>query len=456
MSTTSDKVSSARRSPRRWPRRLLVGILLAVVLAGGGLAAWFYVLGPQPPQVAGLEDDPGAARDVAEARAAVKRWPFRASKWGRLGLILGAYNFNREAIACVARAGQLSPSNPRWPYLEGYYEVEFDLDRAVTLLQRSVQLDGSVAVAHLLLAETLLRAGRADEAEQQFQLVLRQDPENARALLGMGRIADDRDDLAASCDYLSRSATAAPRVRETHVLLAKVYERRGDRHQADKEQRFAETLGPATQWPDPYYRLEGQSLRGQKFVFKRASKFLAENDPEEAIRLLNELPKTGAGAVRANELLGHAYLHLGDRDAAVKAFQEALRLKPDSVQALSSLGTTLQEQGDPSAAAEQFRKVLQLKPNDPATHYRLGTCLEKQHQTKEAVAEYRAAVRLRPTYVAAHKALGTLLLASGQDAEAVASLEQACELAPKDAEARQRLADARARRDGTKKADKKH
>ena len=100
----SDTASNppGRQAVRRWARRLLTWSLLSVALAVGVFVVWFYLLGPQPPVVALPDDDPGAALDIAEVRSEVKKWPFRASKWGRLGMVLRAYGFKPEAITCIA------------------------------------------------------------------------------------------------------------------------------------------------------------------------------------------------------------------------------------------------------------------------------------------------------------------------------------------------------------------
>src|SRR5437868_304205 len=93
---------SGRQPARRWRRRLLAWGLLSGALGVGVFVVWFYVLGPQPPEIAVPADDPGAALDLVEAGSEVQKWPFRASKWGRLGMVLSEYGFEREAITCFA------------------------------------------------------------------------------------------------------------------------------------------------------------------------------------------------------------------------------------------------------------------------------------------------------------------------------------------------------------------
>jgi tetratricopeptide (TPR) repeat protein len=363
-------------------------------------------------------------------------------------LILGEYGYDREAIACFARAGQLSPRSPRWPYLQGLYEIGFDLDKAAALLQRSAELETSVAAPRLLLGKTLLRIGQVDEAHQQFQYVLERDPENAQALLGMGRVAIERGDFASARDYLKQSVALAGRIQETHSLLANIYQRLGEETLANKQLTLAKSLSSKSHFPDPYNHLD-ETLRGHKFVILRARSLIAENRAAKAIDLLKELPQTADGAATTNACLGNAYLKLGEFDSAVSCYREALRLKPDSVEVLNALGAALEDHGDFGTAAAEFRKVIALK-RDAAAHYHLAQCLEKEHRNEDAISEYKAAARIQPGFALAHKALGMLLQASGQDAEAVASLTQASKLLPEDQEIRRSMEVSRARIDESK------
>jgi len=73
--------------------------------------------------------------------------------------------------------------------------------------------------------------------------------------------------------YLERSVQFAPQFRSAHTLLAEVCRRLGDQQQADQQQELAARLSPNMNWPDPYIELGGKSLRGQKQIVNRATRF---------------------------------------------------------------------------------------------------------------------------------------------------------------------------------------
>jgi tetratricopeptide (TPR) repeat protein len=296
-----------------------------------------------------------------------------------------------------------------------------------------VQLDGSVSTPRLALAETLIRLGRADEAEDHLQFALRTDRENPRALFGMGCVANDRGDLPASRDYLQHSARLAPNFKSAHTLLAEVYRRLGDQEQANRERALAASLSPKMHWPDPYSTLIGPPLRGQKEVIDRANALLKENRAQESLQLLKEMPPGSDQWYRKHLQFGRAYEKLGDYDAAEKAFREALRLKPGSLEVLAGLGITLQRQGNFSAAAEQFRKALEIKPDAANLYFRLGRCLDRLDDRAGAIEAMQNSVRYKPDAPIAYRELAKLLKLEGRTSEARAALEHALELEPNDA-----------------------
>jgi tetratricopeptide (TPR) repeat protein len=432
---------------RRRRRRLWLAVALAAALAVGipvGQRVWLWLHVPEPPDVVVVDAGSGVAEDVAEARARVKQHPLSAAAWGHLGLVLHLYSFSPEAVACYAQAEVLEPGNPRWPYLQGLIRSTSDPESSLPFLERAVRLGGTVPTPRLRLGEVLLRCGRPDEAEEHFLRVLEREPANPRALLGLGQVASDRDDLAASLENLQRSANGAPRVKATHLLLAEVHQRRGDTVAAAAERRLAAGLPDAASWPDPYREVV-EGVRSEPARIGQARMLRQQGRNPEALTVLQGALRDYPEAYRVRLELGRVNLSLGDANAAEQAYREAVRLKPDSAEAHFEWGMALRTQGDVVAAAARFRHALQLKPRDGEAFYHLGVCLEQQGDDDGAREAYRAAVREQPDLAAGHKALGLLLARHGQVVEAVLALEHALDLEPADATARVGLEKVRQR-----------
>lgn len=420
--------SNPAPSPPYRKRRLaaLAGGVVFIVL---GIAGYLWYTAPSPPEVALEGVDPAIVTAIEAAQARVWWRPWSGAAWGRLGSVLYMHDFNAEANQCFAEAERLAPREPRWPYLHGRSLAEHDPDAAVPLLQRAVDLTSDAAAApRLQLAEMLLERGRLDEAESHLRPVLELDSQDARACLGMGRVALAKGRLEESQDFLKRSIAAAPTIKASRVLLAGVYRQRGDKEAADRELRLAAGLPEFPTWNDPFLG-EAMALRtGREADLKRARRLRDEGNIAEEIRLLERLVDAYPDSYQGWELLGTAYDNQGDLPAAQKALRTAVQLAPGSVVAQVQLGVALYHQGKYREARSCFREAARLKPDLAAAAFNLGLCLTKEGDAPAAIEAFRQAIHLKPDLAAAYVELGEILLLEGRAAEAIEPLRQAVTL----------------------------
>ncbi len=463
---------------RRTSRSLRRAFLLAVLLAGAAVAAWmWYGRRPPPALQPPVVDTSGLDRDVAEAIEAARREvvasPRSARAWGKLGMIFVAHDFRGEGNACFAEAERLDPRDPRWPYLQGV-TLEFGApEEALPKLRRAVELAGNEPAPRLRLAETLLTVGQLDEAETLFRFVHQDDPENARALLGLGRVASARGETANSIALL-RQAAASPYARKAaHVLLAQAYGRLpGKEREAENERELIARLPADPGWPDPYVEEALAVQGGKKARVERANRLRHQGRVREALALMHEATLLDPDSDYVWQSYGHMLLDARDYRGAERAFRKAIELAPDRFEQRFRLGTALYYQkparaGALAEAADAFRAAIRVTPSDARAHFSLGRCLQEEGRPAdrpEAIAAYRAAVRCRPNYAEAHRNLGQLLAQTGREAaemavlqrllgcpgvldtaavfrtEALADYRSAAELRPGDAETRAALA----------------
>ncbi len=395
--------------PKRRGRLLIAGLAVALIVVGGGAwAAWYWLAAPAPPEVDVSGADPDVAEAVEAARAAVRWSPRSAAAWGRLGMVLRAHDFGREANVALAEAERLDSADPRWPYLQGLTLLLGDADAGVEKLRRAVALfkptDGA---PRLRLADALVAQGRPDEAERLYREVLDHDADNPRAQLGLGRLAVLRGDPGESLQYL-KAARASPAARKAAgQLLAEVYSQLG------AETALAElgdvTSGPDDEpWPDPVV-LEVMRLQvGAAAVVGRAQELAAQGDGGAAVELLRRELKRRPESTRLRLALGQTLLNLNDLGGAEQALRAVVAAAPDSVEGWFELGQVQYLRGDRRNAADCFRRTVALKPDYADAHFDLGKCLKDDGDRAGAAEEFRAALRSRPDFAAARKELDDL------------------------------------------------
>jgi tetratricopeptide (TPR) repeat protein len=425
-------------------------ILVMILLLGGSAAALTWKLWPRtPPPLPTIDPagvDPEVWRAIQAARAEVERTPQSVRAWGRLGMVLLAHQFRSEAVVCLARAEQLDPHDARWPYYQALAVRRSDPESAIAHLRRALAAGIEYEGPRLLLAELLVQCGQLDEAETLFRAVLNRQPDNSRAHLGLAQTAFERDDLPRCLEHL-RQAKDDPHTRKAaHVFLAEVYQRQDDRAAAEKALHEGHDLPDDAPWPDPLYDAVRELAVGYLETITRAAHLLQENQPEQAVPLLQRAATDHPQASWACVLLGRAWIRLGNFAAAEQALRESLRRDPNSVEGQFYLGVVLSEQKEFAAAIPYFRKAAQLKPDHALAWYNLGFCHKQQGDRAGAVEAFQKAIDCKPHFAQARINLGEVLAEEGQLDAAEEQLRQGMHLSPNDTRARQLLETVQKRR----------
>jgi tetratricopeptide (TPR) repeat protein len=433
------------KEPRRTPLRRRLIQLAVVLILGVGIASVVFALARgsrviEPPVIDCSNAERAVERAITAARENVRAAPRSAKAWGHLGMVLLAHAFVPESVICLRQAEQLDGKDPRWPYFQALAVRRTDPETGIVHLRRAVALCGNEPDApRLLLGELLLQSGRLDEAEQQFQSVLQNDPANGRAHLGMGRIEYEQESFSASIPHY-RKAAADMRTRKMGLIhLAETYQRLGDAETATATQKQASNVPQDLPWPDSLAQQYSSLQTGEAAAINEAYALLADDRAPEALDLLLRTLRVYPDSAVGWQLLGRGMIRQGEHEGAETALRRAIRLQSDAPEAQFYLGVALFLQKMPKEALPYFRKATELKPAYPFAHYNLGECLRQLNDLPGAIEAFRAAIRCQPAFADAHLTLGELLSQQGQTTEACQQLRETLRLRPEDTRARQLL-----------------
>jgi tetratricopeptide (TPR) repeat protein len=405
-----------------------------------GIGLRYHSAPPAPPAVNLQEVDPAAAALVEEAYQAVQQSPRSAATWGRLGMILLAHEFLGEANVCLSRAERLDPEEPRWPYYQGIALFLGDPAAAIPKLERAADLCGGTPDApRLRLAESLLGQGRTVEATDQFHHILWRDPANARAHLGLARVAYECDELPHSLAQLRQCADDQFTRKAASVLMAEIDQRLGDKPAVAQHLHRAKRLPDDPVWPDPFVEELDRLKKGTQAGIAHMERLLAHNRVAEAVRFLRQRVQDDPDAHWAWLWLGRLLIQQEQFEAAEPVLREAVRRAPKSIETQFYLGVVFYCQGKSREAAPFFRRAAELKSDYALAHYNLGHCLIRQGERTAALGAFRLAVRCKPNLADAHTNLGDLLIQDGQYAEGLVHLRHAVALNPGDSRANKLL-----------------
>jgi len=482
----------ARAALERRRRRLtlaLAGSILAIVISGGGVAAWFV-----QERQAGLERANVALREVEllgeqakrdpdgdlgkwqAAQAAIRHtrtlWDAVPAGTGRSRLEKLARKIEQgEAQAAVdrtlvarlevIRAGLDADAKADLAYALAFREAGLDLlattaDPAV-IGQRIAARPRAVAQAAALALDAwaVVRGSRIhpgdDRAEAEFRRLLTAaraaDPDPWRAAL---RDAFERRNLE-GYRRLAQDINLARQGPVSLWLLGFVLELLGDHDRALEILRRGQRTYPGDYWLNielGLALLEGKrSGPGTTRSVVTASLGDHETKHQAAepffMAAVALRPQSGG----PHHLLGVTYQRQGKLSDAIAELHEAIRLQPDDATIRNSLANAYVSAGKLDAAIDQYRAAIRLAPTYNLPLLNLADILlTRQGEIDQAIAVYRQAIQLDAAYDMAHVHLGFALENRGWADEAVAEYREAIRLNPKCFLAHANLGDALCRR----------
>lgn len=215
----------------------------------------------------------------------------------------------------------------------------------IILYTRTLALAPDALLIHNNLGLAYWARGDLRAAEQEWQAVLRADPNSRVDLDYLGMLYGRQTRYGEAETLLRRALELWPNDTEAHLNLGTVYAETGHIDLAEKHFRAAAALAPLT--ADPHNRL-------------------------------GKLYETG-----------------GRWQEAEREFRQSLACAPSS-EAYRSLGDILLRRGDYVEAERVFRLALSLDPFESHAHFSLGTIYAATGRTQQAEAELRAGLETDP------------------------------------------------------------
>jgi tetratricopeptide (TPR) repeat protein len=289
-------------------------------------------------------------------------------------------------------------------------------ERALPDLERALELDPTLAIAHEGLGFLRLRDGRVHEALEAFSRASALDSSSFLAHY-YHAVASLRAGAAIETVLgdLDRSIRVNPDFAAAHLLVASAVAELGD----DYERGLASAARAVALTPnDP----EAHEVMGRLLV--------ATGDDDAGIASYRHALELDTSEPRIYRELAFDLLALDLLDDASAALARARALEPDDADTAFALALALSEAGRTDAAIEAFENAIDLDPSAASYHYRLGELLVEHERYLEAAAALERALDLDPSAVAVRRDLGHALLSGGRPEAAIPHLRAALERAP--------------------------
>lgn len=276
----------------------------------------------------------------------------------------------------------------------------------------ALDLDGSIASAHVIYAEALVRLKSPDAAAAAAAAVkAAPDSAVAHAALGEALLAAGKSTEAEA--PLRRAIELDPKRASTNAQLAHVLSAKGD-HEG--------TIAAVTR------ALELDPGRRELFAL-RAKARLALGQEAEALEDLHAAVAVSTADAGLHLALADIHFKHGRYDVAGQHYRGAIEIDPQLGEAQLGLADVLVRGYDFENARAPIERASGSLPDNARAQYLLGRLREHEQQFDQALAAYAKAVSLDPNLAEAHHAHGRILREQKKDtAGGLASLEQAAAL----------------------------
>src|SRR6266568_578535 len=247
---------------------------------------------------------------------------------------------------------------------------------ALDALHRAARLNPTGAFLMQKLADGFAVLGDTEQATEQLQAIIRDNPTNPQAYYFLGALALEDKRYKDARDYFNKTILLNPNLEQVYYDLA------GAQINLDQPRDALTTLGKARQ------------MFSQNFVseFYTAMAYTRMKEYSNSITHLTAA-EVSARAADTNRLTPVFYFQLGSAyernqryDEAELNFKKCLERSPDFSEALNYLGYMWAERGvNLPRAKELIEKAVKLEPKNAAFLDSLGWVLYKLDQPHEAL-----------------------------------------------------------------------
>ena len=379
----------------RWVSVIVIAVLLlaGISVMSGRVRRQIDARIPTIPDVSDKTESFRQALLKADRRA--RAAPGGDEGVGHLGLLYHANHMYAPADVCYRLAAELDADNVRWSYhLAVLRQTTGAGAEILEPLRTTVAAAPDYVPARLKLADLLLKHGQQEEAKREYEACLSRSPADPYALLGLARIAVDREEGSSAVSYLRRAVQSDPGFGAGHRLLATVYRKMGRTQAADLARARADRCSRFRAAPDPWMDQLDDLCYDPDYLCIRADTARRTRDTARAIAFLERAVEVAPDQAKAHRLYGKAMRDNRVFDVAYTHLQRAVELDPDDEEARIEMGLWFGMQNRVDEAEAEIRKALQLNPESPSVHYNLGMADRERKNDRAAAASFLRACEL--------------------------------------------------------------
>jgi len=314
---------------------------------------------------------------------------------GRFYLAQAAFGVHRfkeslENFTYILRRESYNPGSLAGIGVIKYYQG--DPDQAIGFLLRSLGYAPRWVWGRFQLGMMYLEKGDLAEAEAQFRLALRYEPENAAVLYHLALVLEEED------------------------------------KNAEEREKI-------------YKGILGRKPAGGEEAMVKAAVLIRKKRYAEAEDLLLDLLSRREQLFEAYRRLGYVYAVTGRHARGAECYAEALKIRPDDIGVRYNYAVLLQRCGRKEAAEREFDRILEVYPLSARDHFLQAVVCGRRGDLARAEKLLAAALSFNRFNLRAREMLVSILVRNNRLREAALVAEEIYRLTPGNRDVASLLAD---------------
>ncbi len=261
----------------------------------------------------------------------------------------------------------------------------------------------------LQIASRYHQKNRLTEAQEVYQQILEQQPDQLDALQGLALIAQHLEDYETAEKLLHQALQSYPNSVKVWFSLGNLHQVQGKFTEAVTAYQGALSIQPnlAPIYNNLGYTLQQLNKLDDAIACYQKALSIQPNFVEVEVNLGNALDLQGklsseqkARYAALNNDLGVNQKNSGDLKTAETYYRQAIALQPDLVIAHYNLGIVFQETGKLEEAINCYQNIVSLKPNDTEGYHQIANNkLNRLNKTNNKTQEINSKERLKIAFV---------------------------------------------------------
>lgn len=330
--------------------------------------------------------DKSAAFDVLEELLT----PYKAMPEAHLAVAQGAYTMGDNQRAITEAKIMLAAHPDSQLAILTVAQASSQTD-AASALSAFIAKNPSARDIRLAYASILIDLKQVDKAQQEFQLILHDDPTDVNSMYTLGVLALGKNQLQRAEEYFLRYLKTLDEKSEdrdatsVYINLAGISIERKD-------------YKTAQEWLAKVQSYEGRNPSWFNVQLRRAGLLAREKNTEEAINFLHELkPAADTEQIQVVQTEAQLLREASLPERAEKVLQEGLTAHPDSPDINYDYAMLLESQDRVLQMETLLRKVIELAPNSQHAYNALGySFADRNVKLDEALTLIEKANQLAP------------------------------------------------------------